>query len=87
MERTYILHTKKGTKVITALDAVNNALDQEIEGIAPHYSFYDYSKKEKVTPPGWLIWSTLQDGCGVAYRRNDGKMIVCTGMQSDFAYC
>lgn len=87
MERTYILHTKSGTKIITETDAINNALDQEKKGVEPRYSFYDYKNCEKATPPGWLIWSTLQDGCGVAYRRNDGKMIVCTGMQSDFVYC
>ena len=87
MERTFILHMKSGTKIITESDAINNALDQEKEGVEPHYSFYDYKNHETVTPPGWLIWSTFQDGCGVVYRRNDGKMIVTTGMQSDFAYC
>lgn len=87
MERTFILHLKSGTKIVTEADVINNALDQEKEGVEPHYSFYDYKNREKITPPGWLIWSTLQDGCGVVYRRNDGKMIVTTGIQSDFAYC
>ena len=86
MERTYILHTKSGVKIITETDAINNALDQEKEGVEPHYSFYDYKNCEKVTPPGWLIWSTLHDGCGVVFRRSDGKMFVQTGMQGDFAF-
>lgn len=25
-------------------------------------------------------------GCGVVYRRNDGKMIITTGVQGDFGY-
>lgn len=86
MNRTFILHMKSGAKIITEADAINNALDQEKEGVVPHYSFYDYKNHEHVTPPGWLIWSTLHDGCGVVYRRKDGKMIVATGVQSDFAY-
>lgn len=39
------------------------------------------------TPAGWLIWSTFEDGCGVVYRRSDGKMIVVTGWQGEFCYC
>lgn len=38
------------------------------------------------TPSGWLVWSIWADGCGVVYRRSDGKMIVLAGMQGDFAY-
>lgn len=87
MKRTFILHLKSGTKIITESDAIKNALDQESEGVDPHYSFYDYKNHEKVTPPGWLIWSTLRDGCGIVYRRSDGKMIFTTGTQSDFVYC
>ena len=67
----------------TEEEIINNALQQEREGIAPRYSFYDYKKKEKVTPAGWLVWS-LYDGCGVVYRRADGKMVIVKGVQGDF---
>lgn len=87
MERAFILHLKSGTKIITESDAIKNALEQENEGVEPHYSFYDHVRHEQVTPPGWLIWSTYHDGCGVVYRRDDGKMVVTTGMQGDFACC
>nr|DAP26281.1 MAG TPA: protein of unknown function DUF2149 [Caudoviricetes sp.] len=30
------------------------------------------------------MWSTFADGCGVVYRRSDGKMIITTGFQGDF---
>ena len=53
--------------------------------IAPKQGFYDYKNKKPVTPAGWLIWS-LRDGCGVVYRRHDGKMIIVTGRQGEFCY-
>jgi hypothetical protein len=36
---------------------------------------------------GWLVWSLSDGGCGVVYRRKDGKMIITTGLQGDFCYC
>lgn len=87
MNRIYIIKRQnKPDLIATAEEIINNALQQEAEGIEPHYSFYDYKKHETVTAPGWLVWSTF-DGCGVVYRREDGKMIICTGVQSDFVYC
>ena len=84
MEERYILHTVKGVQIVTESQAINNALDQEKSGITPRYSFRDYKTGEKLTQPGWLVWSTFADGCGVVYRRSDGKMIVTTGFQGDF---
>lgn len=79
-------HRKNGSSVLATRDQIiENALQQEREGIEPHYCFYDYKRKEKVTPPGWLVWS-LNDGCGIVYRRKDGKMIILQGMQGDFCY-
>lgn len=40
-----------------------------------------------MTPAGWLVWSLSDGGCGVVYRRKDGKMIITTGLQGDFCYC
>ena len=85
MKRT-LGHNREGKAIFsTDLEIIQNALQQEKEGIKPHYSFYDYKKKEPITPPGWLVWS-LYDGCGVVYRRKDGKMIIVAGSQGDFAY-
>nr|DAH75194.1 MAG TPA: Sigma 54 modulation/S30EA ribosomal protein C terminus [Caudoviricetes sp.] len=87
MKRSFLIHLNDGTtKIIRESEAIENALKQEEEGIEPHYSFFDYKTREAVTAPGWLIWSTLADGCGVVYRRSDGKMIVSTGFQGDFCY-
>lgn len=87
MARNFLIHTKTCNKVFSENEIIENALQQEKEGIDPHYSFYDYKSGEKITPPGWLIWSTNTDGCGVVYRREDGKLIIVTGWQSDFCYC
>ena len=86
MERTFIIKRQnKPNLILKESEIIENALQQEAEGIEPHYSFYDYKSREAITPAGWLIWSTLS-GCGVCYRRTDGKMIIVTGMQGDFCY-
>ena len=87
MEGKFLLHLKSGNKIFTEKEIIENALQQEANGVQPHYSFYDYKAKEKITPAGWLAYSTMEDGCGVVYRRSDGKMIVVTGWQGDFCYC
>lgn len=84
----YIIGEKDGhTARATKEEIIANALKQEKEGVQPCYSFYDHKKGEKVTPPGWLVWSSHDYGCGVVYRRKDGKMIIVTGVQGDFCYC
>ena len=78
-------HLKNGAQLLLSDDEIiNNAIEQEKSGIKPHYAFYDYKKNEKVTPAGWLVWSLFDGGCGVVYRREDGKMIICAGVQGDF---
>lgn len=84
MERSYILHLKDGAKIVTESDAILNAEEQEKEGVQPRYAFFDYESNKPLTLPGWLVWSTYADGCGVVYRRHDGKMVLTTGMQGDF---
>ena len=83
-EKTYILHLKNGVKIVTESDAILNAEEQEKNGIKPRYAFRDYKTGKNLTAPGWLVWSTYADGCGVVYRRHDGKLILTTGTQGDF---
>ena len=64
-EKIYFLHLKTGNKRITWEEAIVNAEDQKTQGVTPHYTLFDNSKKEKLSTPGWLIWSTWQDGAGV----------------------
>lgn len=86
MERRFLLHLKSVNKIITEKEAIENALQQENEGVKPHYCYYDYKNNMHFTPAGWLIWSTFEDGCGVVYRRSDGKMVVVTGWQGEFCF-
>lgn len=86
-ERIYFLHLKTGNKRITWEEAIANAEDQKVQGVTPHYTLFDNAKSEKLSNPGWLIWSTCQDGAGVVVPRDDGKLVLLTGWQSDFAYC
>ena len=84
MERNYIIKTRAGSKLFTSDQIINNAKEQERAGVRPSFSWMDYKTGTASTPPGWLVWSTM-DGCGVVYRRkSDGNYIISTGMQGDF---
>lgn len=86
-EKIYIIKRHgKDDLICKESEIIQNALEQEKHGIKPHYAWYDYKKQEVSTPVGWLVWSAC-DGCGVVYRRSDGKMIIQTGAQGDFCYC
>lgn len=82
--RGYILHLKDGNRLVTEAEAIQEAERQEKAGTVPRYAWRDYKTGEQITPPGWLVWSTYADGCGVVYRRSDAKMILVTGWQGDF---
>lgn len=86
-EKLYLIGEKDG-KILTATESeiINNALEQEKSGVNPHFAFYDYKNQRPVTNKGWCVWSSINHGCGVVYRRNDGKMVIVTGVQGDFAY-
>lgn len=86
-EKIYIIkRQEKNDLICKESEIIQNALNQEKQGIDPHYAWYDYKNKKVATPAGWLVWSTY-DGCGVVFRRSDGKMIIQTGVQGDFCYC
>lgn len=85
-ELCYAVRTRDGVRVFKESEIIKNALQQERDGIAPHYAFYDPVHGDRLTPAGWLVWSTLESGCGVVYRRHDGKMIISQGVQGDFIY-
>lgn len=84
---TYCIGTdRKNHMVITATaeEIIQNALEQEKEGIEPIYRWYNDKTGKPETPPGWLVWSSMKYGCGIVYRRKDGKLIIRTGLQGDF---
>lgn len=85
--KLYIIGTdKKNKRVITASaeDIINNALEQEKQGVKPCYAWINHRTMQAAAPLGWLVWNSYDYGCGVVYRRSNGKMIICTGVQGDF---
>ena len=80
--RTFGLHTKSGYKLITEAEAIANAMEQKKNGVEP---MYKQRIKDCISPAGWLVWSTWDDGCGVVYEHpKTGKAILVTGWQGDF---
>ena len=84
MERVYIIHRQDGNnQIIKASEAIQNAMEQERDGVKPTYKY----RVSDDIPAGWLIWSTWEDGAGVVCKRpEDGKYIILTGWQGEFAF-
>lgn len=80
MEKTYLLHTKGGKKIFTADELIENAKQQKSAGWEPTY-FY---RHDKSTPPGYLVFSTWDDGAGVAIDYGGGKWGIIHAWQGDF---
>lgn len=81
----YIVGVRKGAVMtVSEKEIVENALWQEKQGIKPSYAWYDRKTKQPCYNLGWLVWSDWNYGCGVVYRRDDGKMVITTGVQGDF---
>ncbi len=86
-DRAYIIHTRDGVKRITAEDARQNAKRQQQEGVKPSFCYRfgggEYGR------PGFLIWSTREDGAGVYIPADDDITggYISTGWQGDFAIC
>lgn len=90
MINNILLHTKNGTVVYTYDEIIENALEQKRQGVAPSYAFAYRDSKGNTTSTsarGWLVWSTWEDGAGVVICRDDGKMVLLRGWQSDFVFC
>ena len=64
----YTIHKADGSILhLTRDELIQNARDQKADGVKPSYSFWDYKRNEAITPPGWLVYSTYEDGAGVVY--------------------
>lgn len=81
---TKLIHTKNGNLLLTDEDIISNAKEQEAAGIAPSFAWYDHKEGKAATRPGWLVWSTWEDGCGVVVKAENGSYYTLTGWQSDF---
>ena len=87
MDRIYTIHTReKGILHLKESEIIANAKEQESKGIKPSYSFYGRDFDDIITPAGWLIWSTWEDGCGVCYKTANGNYGIVTGWQGEFVF-
>ena len=85
MEKNYLIHTKNGNKIITMQDIKKEVERQKSAGIKPCYFLrYDDNKNSR---GGFLVWSTYEDGAGVAFEYDNGNIIVITGWQGEFECC
>lgn len=83
----YTIHKHNGDILhLTREDIINNAKEQRKQGVKPLYSFWDYKRNEAITPPGWLVWSTWEDGAGVVYpiQGDPEKLGIVRGWQGEF---
>lgn len=53
-EKLYLIGEKDG-KIITATESeiINNALEQEKDGVNPHFAFYDYKNQRPIGNKGY----------------------------------
>lgn len=85
MVKNYVIHTKDGTQIFTENEVIQNAKEQEKEGITPHYFLRD-NKGGCFPGGGWLVWSTWKDGAGVVFKTEKNTYIIVEGWQCDFCY-
>jgi hypothetical protein len=72
---------EKGKVLTFSCDEILENFETQEKNDPPHYKL-----SGKCQERGFLIWS-LQDGCGVAFRRPDGNVYLVRGFQGDFVYC
>lgn len=84
-EYKIVLHLKDGNKIYTKTELIENAIEQEKDGVKPHY-YLRNNKGGFFAGAGWLVYSTYQDGAGVVYKSENGNYNLVEGWQSDFVY-
>ena len=84
MANYYKIGDKNGQPIWAEKEAIiNNAKQQEEDGIHPSYYGYDRNTKKVVTPAGWLVWFSVY-GCGIVFKGENGAYIINSGFPGDF---
>lgn len=84
----YIIHPHgQPAQVLTSETLIQNAREQRAAGIGPGYQFiYDFERKE-YSRPGYLVYSTYQDGaCIVILDKAENATQIIRGWQGDFVF-
>lgn len=82
----YVIHPQgKPAQAYSAEDLIQNAREQLADGLEPIYCYIFSEKRREYSRPGYLVYSTYQDGAAVVVLDADGKTgRIFTGWQSDF---
>lgn len=84
----YLIHPQgKPAQAYTADDLAQNAREQRAAGYLPRYRQIISRARNEYSRPGYLVYSTWQDGAAVVILDEAGNAAgILTGPQGDFAY-
>lgn len=84
----YRVHLSVGMiKTFSKKEIIANVESQIKEGVKPHYKLARCGKVDgRDESVGWLVWSSMEDGCGVVCKMTDGRYVMLVGNQGDFVY-
>lgn len=82
----YVIHPQgKPAQAYTPAELIRNAQEQRADGLEPLYCYIYNEKRREYSRPGYLVYSTWQDGAAVVVLDADGKTgRIYTGWQADF---
>lgn len=76
---------QKKTLMLSHNEIIDN-YELQAQKSEPHFEPRTRTEAESDTlPRGFLIWS-LDEGCGICFKRPDGAYYLLTGHQGDFRY-
>lgn len=84
----YVIHPQgKPAQAYSAEDLTRNAQEQRSAGYMPRYRQIINAERREYSRPGYLVYSTFQDGAAVVVLDEAGNAAqVLTGPQGDFAF-
>lgn len=84
----YVIHPQgKPAQAYSAEDLTRNAREQRSAGYMPRYRQIINAERREYSRPGYLVYSTYQDGAAVVVLDAAGNAAqILTGPQGDFAF-
>lgn len=84
----YVIHPQgKPAQAYSAEDLARNAQEQRSAGYMPRYRQIINAERREYSRPGYLVYSTYQDGAAVVVLDAAGNAAqILTGPQGDFTF-
>ena len=84
----YVIHPQgKPAQAYSAEDLARNAQEQRAAGYMPRYRQIINAERREYSRPGYLVYSTYQDGTAAVILDEAGNAAgILTGPQGDFAF-